>query len=93
MMNAIEAPESPVMTLVETASYIRRTAKALRSLRERGAGPEGFRKAGRVYFYRSAVDAWLADGHASDRHTNPALDPTRQAPEPRRARRRRPAAA
>ncbi|PBC72215.1 hypothetical protein BX265_5010 [Streptomyces sp. TLI_235] len=77
------------MDLPETARYIKRTPKALRSLRERGGGPKGFRSGGRVLFYIADVDAWLAHGHASDRHTNPALDPTRRKPEPRRSRSRR----
>jgi len=78
--------ESPVMTLAEAARYVRRSPKALYSLRERRAGPPSFRLAGRIYYRRAALDAWLAEGEARDSRSNPELDPTRRPPERRRSR-------
>ncbi|GAA1164418.1 helix-turn-helix domain-containing protein [Kitasatospora gansuensis] len=80
------SPLSPVLSLEEAAAYIRRTPKALRCLRERRTAPAGFRTGGRVMFRRAELDDWLAKHEAQDSRTNPALDPTRVAPEPRRRR-------
>ncbi|MFD4910084.1 helix-turn-helix domain-containing protein [Kitasatospora purpeofusca] len=72
------------MTLAEAAVYLRRTPKAMYNLRGRRSGPPSFRLAGRVYYRRTALDAWLAKGEAHDSRSNLKLDPTRQPPEPRR---------
>ncbi|MEV7777840.1 helix-turn-helix domain-containing protein [Kitasatospora sp. NPDC088351] len=72
------------MTLAEAAVYVRRTPKAMYNLRDRRSGPPSFRLAGRVYYRRTALDAWLAEGEANDSRSNLELDPTRQPHEPRR---------
>ncbi|MFI2610649.1 helix-turn-helix transcriptional regulator [Kitasatospora sp. NPDC018619] len=82
-----------LLTLEEAAAYIGRSTKGLRGLRERRSGPPGFRAGGRVMFRLAALDAWLAEQEANDSRSNLALDPTRKAPEPRRAKRRQPLAA
>jgi hypothetical protein len=81
------AIQSPVLTLSEAADYVRRTPKAMYNLRDRRVGPPSFRQGGRVYYRLDALDAWLAEGEQSDSRSNPVLDPTRRAPQPRRARR------
>ncbi|MEV8323989.1 helix-turn-helix domain-containing protein [Kitasatospora sp. NPDC056731] len=78
--------ESPVLTLAEAAVYVRRTPKAMYGLRDRRSGPSSFRLAGRVYYRRTALDAWLAEGEAGDSRSNLKLDPTRKSPELRRSR-------
>lgn len=92
-MDAMQVPVPPVLTLEQAAAYIGRTPKALRGLRERRSGPAGFRAGGRVLYRLAELDRWLAEHEALDSRSNPALDPTRQAPEPRRAVRRQPIAA
>lgn len=67
--------ESPVLTLKEAALYIRRTERAMYHLRDRGTGPECFRKAGRIYYRIAALDDWLAHGEATDEKCNPELNP------------------
>ncbi|MFD8319684.1 helix-turn-helix domain-containing protein [Kitasatospora purpeofusca] len=89
-MSKIKTAESPVLDLVEAARYVRRTPKAMRCMRERRSGPPSFRVGGRVMYRLAALDAWLAEHEAQDSRSNPALDPTRQALEPRRPRRRQP---
>ncbi|MCG6499420.1 helix-turn-helix domain-containing protein [Kitasatospora sp. A2-31] len=93
MANAVQEPAtmSPLLTLEEAAAYIGRTPKGLRRLRERRSGPPGFRVEGRVMYRLTALNDYLAACEARDSRSNPALDPTRRAPEPRRI--RRPAAA
>ncbi|MFJ4799172.1 helix-turn-helix transcriptional regulator [Kitasatospora purpeofusca] len=86
-------PEKHLLTLEEAAAYIGRSTKGLRGLRERRSGPPGFRAGGRVMYRRTALDAWLDAQEAKDSRSNLELDPTRQAPEPRRPRRRQPLAA
>ncbi|MGV9271480.1 helix-turn-helix domain-containing protein [Kitasatospora sp. NPDC003701] len=91
-MSTIES-QRHILTLEEAAAYIGRSVKGLRGLRERRSGPPGFRAGGRVMYRITALDAWLADHEARDSRSNPALDPTRQAPEALRARRHQPLAA
>lgn len=76
--------EPPVLTLVAAAEYVGRTPNAMKILRHRRRGPASFVQDGRLYYYRCCLDAWLAEGAASDSRFNPALDPTQGAPEPRR---------
>lgn len=78
---------SPVLNLIEAAAYVRRTPKAMRKLREYRRGPASFKAGGRVMYRITALDAWLAAEEASDSRSNPALDPTRHAAAPRRAKR------
>ncbi len=78
--------ESPVLNLKELAIYCRRSERAMYALRDRRNGPPMFRKAGRIYAYKTEVDEWLASGHAADPGSNPDLDPTNRPAEPRRAR-------
>jgi hypothetical protein len=85
--------QSPILNLIEAAEYVRRTPKAMRCLRERRSGPASFKSGGRVMYRLAALDAWLEADEAKDSRSNLTLDPTRQAPEPRRAKRRQPLAA
>ncbi|MFI6443781.1 helix-turn-helix domain-containing protein [Kitasatospora sp. NPDC050543] len=83
-------PASPaLLTVGEAADYIRRTPKAMYRLRARRVGPPSFKTGHRVMYRLSALDAWLAAQEAADSRSNPALDPTRVAPEPSRAKGRR----
>ncbi|MFF1792627.1 helix-turn-helix transcriptional regulator [Kitasatospora sp. NPDC058263] len=82
--SAVRVPAPSLLTLDEAAAYIGRSPKGLRGLRERRTGPPGFRVGGRVMYRVAALDAWLAEHEALDSRSNPALDPTRRAPEPRR---------
>jgi hypothetical protein len=84
MSGAPNQHASPVLTTKEAAVYCRRTPNAMKILRHRRKGPKSFEQGGRIYYYRSALDAWLADGAASDSRSNRELDPTLQAPEPKR---------
>ncbi|OKI22235.1 hypothetical protein [Streptomyces sp. CB03911] len=83
-------PDSPVLNLKQAAKYVQRTPKAMYGLRTRRVGPDSFRRQGRIYYYIAVLDAWLAAGAATDSRSNPALDPTRHAAEPRRMSARRP---
>lgn len=87
-MDAMQVPAPSVLTLEQAAAYIGRTPKALRGLRERRSGPAGFRAGGRVMYRIAALDRWLDEHEAQDSRSNPELDPTRRAPEPRRAKTR-----
>jgi hypothetical protein len=78
-----EVLRSPVLTLPEAAAYVRRTTKAMRRLREQRRGPDSFKAGGRIYYRVVALDNWLADAEAADSRSNPELDPTQVAPEPR----------
>lgn len=84
MSGAPNQHASPVLTTKEAAVYCRRTPNAMKILRHRRKGPESFEQGGRIYYYRSACDAWLADGASSDSRSNRELDPTLHAPEPKR---------
>lgn len=75
---------SPVMTTPEAALYCRRSPNAMKILRHRRKGPKSFKRDGRIYYYRAALDDWLADGAASDSRSNSDLDPTLQAPQLKR---------
>jgi hypothetical protein len=92
-MSTPNVTTSPVLNLFEAAEYVRRTPKALRSLRERRGGPDSFRAGGRVMYRIAALDAWLAANEAADSRSNRDLDPTQRAAEPRRATGRRLASA
>lgn len=86
-MTTHSPPESPVLTLRETARYVRRSENALKLLRHKGRGPAGFLQEGRLMYFLADVDAWLASGAASDARYNPAISPTRvpaQASRPRK---------
>ncbi|SFP21385.1 DNA binding domain-containing protein, excisionase family [Geodermatophilus dictyosporus] len=50
---------SDLMTLAETAAYLRTPVATLRYWRHLGEGPVGFRLGRRVVFKRTDVDAWL----------------------------------
>lgn len=80
---------SPVLTLNEAADYVRRTPKAMRRMRELRRGPASFKAGGRVMYRVTALDEWLATSEAADSRSNPGLDPTRRAPQPRLPRARR----
>lgn len=84
MSGAPNQHASPVLTIKEAAVYCRRSPNAMKILRHRRKGPDSFLKAGRIYYYRHDLDAWLADGAAADSRSNRDLDPTLQAPRVRR---------
>lgn len=76
---------SPVMNTKQAAAYVHRTPNAMKILRHRRKGPKSFEADGRIYYYVTELDSWLANGAASDSRSNPDLDPTLQDPEPRAA--------
>ncbi|MFD5916216.1 helix-turn-helix transcriptional regulator [Kitasatospora sp. NPDC058201] len=84
---------SPLLPHDKAAAYIGRTARALYCLNDRRMGPPSFRVGGRRMYRLAGLDAWLAEHEARDSRSNPELDPTRQAREPRRPRQRQPLAA
>jgi excisionase family DNA binding protein len=51
----------PLLTLDETATYLRTPVATLRYWRHLGAGPRGFRVGRRVMFRREDVEAWLSE--------------------------------
>lgn len=50
-----------LMTLVETAAYLRTPVATLRYWRHLGEGPAGFRLGRRVVFRRADVDRWVTE--------------------------------
>lgn len=84
---------SPVLPHNQAAKYIGRSPRALYCLNDRREGPDSFKAKGRRMYRITALDAWLAEHEAKDSRSNPELDPTRRAPEPRRSPRPRPIAA
>ncbi|SHF88772.1 helix-turn-helix transcriptional regulator [Geodermatophilus nigrescens] len=60
-MPSVDTPGSAgdLMTLAETAAYLRTPVATLRYWRHRGEGPAGFRLGRRVVFRRADVDQWL----------------------------------
>ncbi len=57
-----------LMTLAETAAYLRTPVATLRYWRHLGLGPAGFRLGRRVIYRRGDVDRWLAE--RQDAETN-----------------------
>ena len=49
-----------LMTLAETAAYLRTPVATLRYLRHLGEGPAGFRLGRRVVYRRGDVDRWIS---------------------------------
>ncbi len=85
--------DSPVLPHKQAAKYIGRTVRALYALNDRREGPPSFKSKGRRMYRVAALDGWLAEQEAIDSRSNLDLDPTRRAPEPRRAASRQPIAA
>jgi Helix-turn-helix domain len=57
-----------LMTLAETAAYLRTPVATLRYWRHLGLGPAGFRLGRRVIYRRGDVDRWLSERqHAETR--------------------------
>ncbi len=50
-----------LMTLVETAAYLRTPVATLRYWRHLGEGPAGFRLCRRVVYRRADVDRWISE--------------------------------
>ena len=50
-----------LMTLAETAAYLRTPVATLRYWRHLGLGPTGFRLGRRVIYRRGDVDRWLSE--------------------------------
>ncbi|MFD7861808.1 helix-turn-helix domain-containing protein [Streptomyces sp. NPDC059783] len=80
---------SPVLSLAQAAKYLDRSKNALRILRHRHRGPASFLSEGRIYYFRSSCDAWLAGQAAADPRYNPGGDPAGVAPQPRVPRQQR----
>ncbi|WP_342742254.1 helix-turn-helix domain-containing protein [Geodermatophilus nigrescens] len=59
---------SDLMTLAETAAYLRTPVATLRYWRHLGEGPAGFRLGRRVMFKRADVDAWLDARRRTETH-------------------------
>jgi predicted DNA-binding transcriptional regulator AlpA len=55
------AGATDLMTLVETAAYLRTPVATLRYWRHLGTGPAGFRLGRRVVYRREDVDRWLGE--------------------------------
>ncbi len=53
-------PGNDLMTLAESAAYLRTPVATLRYWRHLGVGPDGFRLGRRVVYRREDVDRWLA---------------------------------
>ncbi len=55
-----------LMTLAETAAYLRTPVATLRYWRHLGLGPAGFRLGRRVIYRRDDVDRWLTERQAAE---------------------------
>ncbi|WP_029433826.1 AlpA family transcriptional regulator [Blastococcus sp. URHD0036] len=55
-----------LMTLAETAAYLRTPVATVRYWRHLGIGPAGFRLGRRVIYRRAEVDRWLCQRQATD---------------------------
>ena len=67
-MTHIDEPRSgdDLMTLAETAAYLRTPVATLRYWRHLGLGPAGFRLGRRVIYRRDDVDRWLTERQAAE---------------------------
>lgn len=68
--------KSPVMNTNEAAAYVRRSPNAMKILRHRDKGPDCFQQDGRIYYYVTELDRWLAAGAAADPRSNRDPAPT-----------------
>ena len=50
-----------LLTLDETAAYLRTPVATLRYWRHLGTGPRGFRVGRRVMFHREDIEGWLSE--------------------------------
>lgn len=55
--------------------------RTLHAWRTRNKGPAGFRHAGRVIYRETAIDEYLAECEAADRHSRPAHGTGGRAPQ------------
>jgi excisionase family DNA binding protein len=58
-----------LLTLDETATYLRTPITTLRYWRHLGTGPRGFRVGRRVMFRREDVEGWLSERLAAESST------------------------
>lgn len=58
----VKTQTADLMTLAETATYLRTTPKALYWLRHTNRGPHSAKLGGRVVYRRADVDQWIRDG-------------------------------
>ncbi|MGY1745557.1 helix-turn-helix transcriptional regulator [Blastococcus sp. SYSU D00695] len=67
-MTNVDQPRSAedLLTLAETAAYLRTPVATLRYWRHLGLGPAGFRLGRRVVYRRGDVDRWLTERQAAD---------------------------
>ena len=67
-MTHVDEPRSgdDLMTLAETAAYLRTPVATLRYWRHLGLGPAGFRLGRRVIYRRDDVDRWLTERQAAE---------------------------
>jgi excisionase family DNA binding protein len=57
-----------LMTLVETAAYLRTPVATLRYWRHLGEGPAGFRLGRRVLYRRADVERWVTEQQRCQMH-------------------------
>jgi len=60
------AIESPYLTAIEAASYLRLEERTLNNMRWRGEGPAWRKHGGRVVYHREELDNW-----SRERDSNP----------------------
>ncbi|MFW3170818.1 helix-turn-helix transcriptional regulator [Geodermatophilus sp. CPCC 206100] len=67
-MPHVDEPRSgnDLMTLAETAAYLRTPVATLRYWRHLDVGPAGFRLGRRVIYRRGDVDRWLSERQAAE---------------------------
>jgi excisionase family DNA binding protein len=70
-MAAEEPTSAPprLLTLDETATYLRTPVATLRYWRHLGCGPRGFRVGRRVMFRREDVEGWLSEQFEAESST------------------------
>lgn len=75
-------PPPGCLWLPQAAARLGVRPRTLYTWRYLDKGPAGFRHTGRVVYEEAAIDAYMAECKAADRHSNPALNPVNRAPEP-----------
>lgn len=83
------ADESPHLTVEQLATRWQTTKNAIYIARHRRKAPKGFRRGRELRFPVAEVERFEAAALDADPKSSADLDPTRQAPEPARPRRRR----
>jgi hypothetical protein len=71
------APPPGCLWLPQAAERLGVKPRTLHAWRTRNRGPAGFRYAGRVIYREEAIEAYLAECEAADRHSKPSAAPGR----------------